>query len=417
MNLIHLVSEQTLQNLLPLLALCPARVIQIRSADERFAKAVENLKQAVAVLGRTPRYANFRPEFFELVIAEASPSLDSTRRKVGEALSLWPGAVVNLTGGTKLMSIGAWLSAAYQQESALYCDTQERRFVIEGKGRPPSLAPFEQVAASLTVEAMLAAAGLDPARIRFEQTPDAHHTFAAAAARAAEWMPWIAREAARFFDPASEKLVSKSRMREELTRPIGAVPESLSLAVAAAVGAGALWEGERGLFLSPNPATFTANSDRLLRAAEDNLRLLRGGWFELVVEQTLGGSGAFSDVRRGLATARETALGETDFVAFDPRAVCLVAISCKTADHHLRPLEHLSELHDRARRLGGTFARAALVLGRSDHAAKLGDLVAFARALRMSIYVGNPAEGPPRLAADDLPDHLHWKSAPLLSKR
>ena len=132
----------------------------------------------------------------------------------------------------------------------------------------------------------------------------------------------------------------------------------------------------------------------------------------MVVEQALVGSGRFTEVRRGLATDRDTALGETDFVAFDPRSVCLVAVSCKSSDTHLKALEHLSELHDRARRLGGTFARAALVLGRSDNVAKLGDLVAFARAFGMSVYVGNPAEALPRLAAPGLPDHLRWASPP-----
>ncbi|MBI4623840.1 MAG: DUF1887 family protein, partial [Verrucomicrobia bacterium] len=274
LNLVQLVSEQTLQNLLPLLALRPACVIQIRSADVRFAKAAQSLQQAVAVLGETTPYRDFRPEFFERVIGETSPSVDATRRKVGEALSLWPGAVVNLTGGTKLMSIGAWLSADYQYEPVLYCDTQERRFVIEGKGRPPSLASFEEVAASLTVESVLAAAGLDPAQIRFELTPAAQHAFAAAAGRAAAgWTSWIAREAARFFDPATGKVLSKARMRQELNQPLGAAPESLGPAVGAAVEAGALHASSGSLFLAPNPANFTGNSVRLQRAAEDNLRL------------------------------------------------------------------------------------------------------------------------------------------------
>ena len=411
MNLVHLVSEQTLQNLLPLLALRPDKVIQIRSADPRFARAAQSLKNAVAELARTPSYRGFAPEFFDEVIDEASPSLDRTRRKVGGALALWPGAVVNLTGGTKLMSIGAWMAAEYQHEPVIYCDTQERRFVIEGKGRPPALASFEEVAASLTVESVLAAAGLDPAQFHFDPTPAAHRAFAAEAGRAAAaWSPWIASEIERFFDPQTKKVLAKGKIRSELERPIGLPPENLLPATRTAVAAGVFREAFGVLFLAPNPATFTGNSEGRRNAAEDNLRLLQGGWFELVVEQSLVATGHFTEVRRGLATDRDTALGETDFVAFDPRSVCLVAVSCKTGDQHLRPLEHLSELHDRARRLGGTFARAALVLGQSDNASKLGDLVAFARALGIAVYIGNPAEAPPRLADASLPDLLHWSS-------
>ncbi len=88
-----------MQNLLPLLALKPRTVVQVRSRDDRFHQAAENLKSALSIIGRTPNYCDLSPEFFEVVIDEASPDLDRTRKKVGEALSLWPGAVVNLTGG------------------------------------------------------------------------------------------------------------------------------------------------------------------------------------------------------------------------------------------------------------------------------------------------------------------------------
>jgi len=88
MTLLHLVSEQTMQNLLPLLALKPKTVVQVRSRDDRFHQAAENLKRAVVSLQKTPFYRDLAPEFFEVVIDEASPSTDRTRRKVGESLSL-----------------------------------------------------------------------------------------------------------------------------------------------------------------------------------------------------------------------------------------------------------------------------------------------------------------------------------------
>lgn len=87
MNLVHLVSEQTLQNLIPLLALRPSTVIQIRSSDVRFGSAAENLKRAVASLAETQTYAGYSPEFIEQIIDEPMPSIDATRRKVAEALS------------------------------------------------------------------------------------------------------------------------------------------------------------------------------------------------------------------------------------------------------------------------------------------------------------------------------------------
>ena len=60
-NLLQLVSEQTMQNLLPLLALKPKTVIQVRSADERFKRAAENFKVAVASLRKTEAYPDWSP--------------------------------------------------------------------------------------------------------------------------------------------------------------------------------------------------------------------------------------------------------------------------------------------------------------------------------------------------------------------
>lgn len=127
------------------------------------------------------------------------------------------------------MSIGAWLSAEYQHEPGLYCDAQARRFVFAGKAHPPAHRPFDEVAASLTVEAVLAAAGLNPAQFRFEQTPVTHHAFADLAGRAA------------------------------------------------VIETGPLHASADRLFLAPNPASFTGKSERLLRAAEDNRMTFLGG--------------------------------------------------------------------------------------------------------------------------------------------
>lgn len=406
MQLLHLVSEQVLQNLLPVIALRPAQIVQVLSADPRIAHAAERLRHAVAALRNQAAFADYEPEFFAVEIGEAMPSVDATRRKVGEALSLWPGCTVNLTGGTKLMSIGAWEAAKYERRPVLYCDTSQSRFVFEGPQAPPPIAPFADATAHLDVETLLASAGLDRTRIRFEEATPALHAFAAAVGCVPEsWQRWAAAELARFFPEG--RLAPKGRIRGELEQPLGDPPAELGPALRAAQAAGLLHENLGSWFLSPAPGGFAGNSNALQRAAEDHLRLLQGGWFELFVEEALRNAGTLRDLRRGLATARDTAFGETDFVAIDPRHVCLVVISCKTGDTHVRPLEHLSELRERAQRLGGPFARSALILGRSDNPNKLADLVAFARALKIGIYLRDAASGRIQPATADLPDPLH----------
>jgi|GEM_PF-7022433 len=50
-TLIHLVSQQTMQNVLPALALRPERIIQVRSQGEVFVRAAEATKAALEEAG------------------------------------------------------------------------------------------------------------------------------------------------------------------------------------------------------------------------------------------------------------------------------------------------------------------------------------------------------------------------------
>lgn len=299
--------------------------------------------------------------------------------------------------------------AAAEKHAVLYCDTQKRRFVIEGGGPTPALRQFEDVAASLTVESVLAAAGLAAREVKFETTTSAAREFAAEVGKVEkDWSVWAEKELARFLDQESHKPLSKGRIPPQLEKPFDLVPDRLCPAIRAAIQAGALRETNGRVFLCPDPASFPGNSDRRQRAAEDNLRLLRGGWYEISVETALVRSGKFTDVRRSIAPGKTTALGETDLVAFDPARVRLIAVSCKADDEHLHSLEHLSELHDRTRRLGGLFARAALVIARSNDSSKLASVGTFAKALDIAVYVGNPIAGLPCLVGTGLNDLLYW---------
>ena len=119
-TLIHLVSGQTLQNFLPMLALQPDRVIQIRSSDRRFDRPCAALHRAAALAG-------FPGKIEDRVIPAESPGIGESEAAVRAALEGCGGqtAVVNLSGGTKLMAIGA-LRAAGNLHPAFYCDTESR---------------------------------------------------------------------------------------------------------------------------------------------------------------------------------------------------------------------------------------------------------------------------------------------------
>ncbi len=144
-TLIHLVSEQTMQNLLPILAFRPTRVVQIRSRPTRFHTAANNLRIAVAEASQLPSYHDLHPEFIEETINEDSPSVEHARAVVTRHLEANPNALVNITGGTKLMSIGAYLAAEVSRQCArLYCDTSGQQFVPLGPAELPDRPPVQR---------------------------------------------------------------------------------------------------------------------------------------------------------------------------------------------------------------------------------------------------------------------------------
>jgi len=104
-TLIHLISEQTMQNLLPIMALQPDQVIHICSQDDRFDKAVTKLESAVSVAGLNP---SFQIEKLQ----SRFPEVEDVRQALKSLLRIFPDSVVNITGGTKLMSLGAFLGAS-----------------------------------------------------------------------------------------------------------------------------------------------------------------------------------------------------------------------------------------------------------------------------------------------------------------
>lgn len=368
MTLLHLVSEQTMQNLLPLLALKPKTVVQVRSGDDRYKQAAENLKQAVASLQKTPFYRDLTPEFFEIVIDERSPSTDYTRRKVGESLSLWPNAVVNLTGGTKPMSIGAYLAAAYQGEPVLYCDSQTRRFLSLNERCPlPDLPGFDEIASTLTVEAVLAAHGVSPDKLHSVKPTDLQTECARAIHTLFKESPDEARQFARRLREQLHpggKTIAKSAIDRILDVGLPGPDNDTDHAyLKSAAKAGWLTERDGQWFYQLAGNTLRAE-DRVRAALEINKALI-GGWFELHVFESMQASGRFSDLRTEVQSRdrSQQAIGETDILGIDLQQLGLVFVSCKLSDEFLsKPLEHVFATRHRAVEFGGTFAQTVFCI-------------------------------------------------------
>ena len=162
MILFHLVSDQTMQNILPILALKPARIVQVISdaSNPRFTAPAERIRHTLALAAQKIPAFRWQLDWLPYVdLRSSAPTISVARDAVTASLKEHPSAVVNYTGGTKNMSIGAWLAASAVGAPTLYCDTP-RSFADCGTSALDVPVSLAEVAMKLTVPVLLAAQGL-----------------------------------------------------------------------------------------------------------------------------------------------------------------------------------------------------------------------------------------------------------------
>ena len=368
-TLIHLVSQQTMQNVLPALALQPERIIQVRSQGDVFARAAQATRAALEEAG-------LKAEVLDWPLKTEFPEMEDTRRAMKYWLPLYPAAVVNLTGGTKLMSAGALLGAReFSGTSILYCDTDRRKFVFLADGFPlPQIPDFEAAAARLTLRIVMAAHGKSPADWRFDTAPEPWLEFGRQAfdlrwqERAAFEAAGFSRQVRAFYRSENGRVPKSAGKLEALLEAdlMGAFAGELPLPVLhfleSAAAAGVLTKDARGAFrLAPPP-----DGKNLASHVERAANLLDGSWLELTVLDLVRRNPSVADPHWSVepqksATQPDAAsFGETDIVCLRLPQGSLQVISCKTRVE--KPLEHVESLRERATHLGGRFAKATLAI-------------------------------------------------------
>lgn len=385
-TLIHLVSEQTMQNLLPLLALEPKRVIQIRSCGERFRNAAERIEAAT-------RAAGLHPVFEEIELPSGFPEVSDVSEAIGRALSQYPSAIINITGGTKLMSLGAFLGADLSGTPMLYCDSEQQRFISPRKAMLPTLPSYADITRRLNLKIVMAAHGVSPDQWRFDHAGKAQLAFGQKAfelrfgAHEAFEACQFSTRIREFFREGKGRVPSSStRLRplleRDLTQSISdpIPPEVHSFFRAASEGGYLESLPDGGWKLAAAPS----NDSKTLRSHVERIaNLLDGSWLELAVLNQVLRSSSFSSACWSVEPSKakhddSAGFGETDIVALSQPDGHLQLISCKTALS--QPLEHLEAMRERSQHLGGRFARATLALlfpkpGQADKLRRWGHLL------------------------------------------
>ena len=381
MILAHLVGEQTLPNLLAALAVAPTRLLHVCSADKKFSAPIRHLERALALAG-------LKPTTHTLVLSD-DPTPEEVTTALADLTSDWRPSLVNLTGGTKLMSLGAKVWADTNSVPSLYVDTHAQRFVSTGSAPLPSLITLPAVAHALTLEIVLTAHGVPVDKLRAKPPSPSELAFGAAAALA--WKNdhacsvWLRSVREKWLLPNDAPRAEAYRTGVSLT------PEGEHLAQAA-VQANLATIDASGSFLPTLPLGVSGDQLRRDRIVADLVQNLEGGWFELHLAGQMLAAGHFHDVRWSVESPDrpDLALGENDVVALDRRNLSPVFVSCKSSSSFSKPLEHIFSLRQRATHFGGTHAQAVLCVSRLHFADQEKSLRAFCRVAQVRLLLGSP---------------------------
>ncbi len=367
-TLIQLISEQTMQNLVPLLALKPTHVIHIATPKtaSRSAQIVEAARQAQVCTE------------LESIRLSEMPTIPETSRAVQRAIEAvrktQATPVVNFTGGTKLMSIGAYEAVMREQVTSLYVDTDHQQF-IDGHSGPKlntvlgddfSFTPFQK---SLTVNAIAVANGrqrVTGGRDWQAFLPLVSHFLQSESDEDATW------KAVHGTDGICPNAREPRYAADWL--PLMGYPLQLPQRVGELGLAAGLLRSDGARFLLPdtNRAKLEEVAATQRPSAQDYfdavrplqfaLAILSGGWWEVAVTDAAHRSGQFRDLRWSVNVGeRKNGFdAEEDIVGVD--GVQIAYFSCKRGGAKGKLVHQLDELDNRARSIGGHFTRRFLAV-------------------------------------------------------
>jgi hypothetical protein len=369
--LIQLISEQTIQNLLPIHALQPTLLVHL--ATEKTAHRAVHIKDAALVSGLDAQ--------FETIRLSLMPSIAETARRVKHAVEVSKQEgmlpIVNFTGGTKLMSIGAYQEAAKQQVASFYVDAQSGQFLDGETGAAITSVfgndlSFSTIIARLTLDMMVVANG--------------HQSVSAGR----EWSPLLPAAQALMTNTEDAQALSQTVLKQlpdpngknlrpadwlaVLDTPFSVPPTLLAplcdagiLRPCASPEKACLPEISRELLQSlsqeKNTPDFFTHFDRAKLPLAQARNFITGSWWEVIVVHSMERSGRFQDLRWSAdITQQSGAKIEEDILALNGAdAVC---VSCKTGGAGKKLLPHLEELSARSRAVGGAFTRTFLAVQR-----------------------------------------------------
>ncbi len=366
-SILHLTSEQVLANLFPILAINPSRVIQIVS--NKVKHYADNLEKAIKD-NLYFKQCNFRQE----IIKKNMLSIDDARKLVehqidGE-LSQGMKPVVNITGGTKLMSIGAFEAAKNKNCPAIYCNTDERK--IEVVYKPAEFSkmnlsenyPYKDyVAPQITLNMLISANGNN---FLESNNSDLSSDFSNYSNIANEMFKLYLQNNQHGDDfrnlirdhitnitknHTNHKLIGIQRFNSILEKLL-----NVKLVIA-------------------EKNNYKLNVDYRDRQRISYLqKFFDGSWLEVYVYSLVKNNKRYKDVTLNLSSNSrlivESAISEIDIACLDIHRMLFVLISCKVNFKNTPQLDHMLAIKEAARKLGGKYSLPILCTMSADEASR-----------------------------------------------
>ncbi len=364
-TLIQIVSEETMPNLLAAMAIKPERIVHL---------CTSSMAGTSAALERAYGQAQVKTVVDTCMIG-GNPDIVEMSDSVRKAIAKHGNPVVNLTGGTKLMSIGAYVAATRAGTTSLYVDTAAGRFVDGLSGGNfqslfPDGAEVTRVSKQLMVNSITTANGVE--RVTGGKPWKNYSTIA-------ELLLGDFRMEQKCHDIVADIIKGEPRnfaqaqayFRKLYSKPLS-VPGGLGVA---AVSAGLL--EERGGVCYPAPRWLDALNGldfsggkipgNLIYSALNEARwpfaFFNGNWWEIAVMRYLSERNRYRDLRwsvdAGSRFGSSTDM-EEDILGVD--GVNLLYVSCKRGGDKAKLSRVLEDVNSSARRLGGKFAHKMLAV-------------------------------------------------------
>lgn len=364
--LIQIVSEQTLQNVLPAMAIPAARVVMLYTV--KVAGRMQPIENAIRAAGVTCEFVRHRlPDL--MTVREMTAF---ARREVSDLRKAAFYPIVNFTGGTKIMSAGAYAAAILEKVPSLYVDTEHERF-LDGETAPglSDLLPaegFSVITSKLTVDLIALANGARLTDGSRDWRPFLPLAKIVQAHEADCWAVFFGREG---FFPGGDMKGPSRHARQPVRLPEDVAREAIRAGILVADGAG---------------AQLPQQTQKIEQAAA----FFTGVWWEVLVANWLDSSGRYSDIRWSVTAQAGTRM-EEDVLAVE--GVQLLYVCCKRGGAKAKLSRLLEEIDASARRLGGAFVRKLLAVYMPPTGLLYKNLERRARQLGIQIVTGSEILG------------------------